>query len=275
MNLTRRESGHLGHGKGIDALSGYTVKQVAKVSGVSVRTLHHYDEVGLLKPACVGANGYRYYGKDELLRLQQILFHRELGFTLDEIARILDAPGFDRAAALQAHRAKLQAEERRVRRLVRTIDETLAALQGATTMEETAMFRGFDPAKQAEHEAWLVTRYGGEMRQRIDESKAKMKDWKQADYDALQAEMGEIEAGLVKALRDGLPADSAPVQALIGRHHAWVGRSWKRPPTREAFIGLGGLYQENPEFRARYEGLAPGMTEYFVAAMTAFAEREL
>lgn len=80
-------------------MSGYTVKQVAKLSGVSVRTLHHYDEIGLLKPESVGANGYRYYGQDELLRLQQILFHRELGFPLAEIARVLDAPDFDRVAA--------------------------------------------------------------------------------------------------------------------------------------------------------------------------------
>ena len=80
-------------------MSGYTVKQVAKLSGVSVRTLHHYDEIGLLEPAAVGGNGYRYYGREELLRLQQILFHRELGIPLDQIGRLLDAPGFDRIAA--------------------------------------------------------------------------------------------------------------------------------------------------------------------------------
>src|SRR5438105_14624569 len=97
---------------------GLTVSEVAKLSGVSVRTLHHYDEIGLLKPDSVGANGYRYYGRDELLRLQQILFHRELGFPLEEIAKVLDAPGFDRAAALRAHRDKLQAERRRYGQLV-------------------------------------------------------------------------------------------------------------------------------------------------------------
>src|SRR6185436_13995545 len=107
-------------------------KQVAKLSGVSVRALNHYVEIGLLKPDSVGANGYRYYGRDELLRLQQILFHRELGFPLDEIRQVLDAPDFDRAAALKAHRKRIEAETRRHRQLLRTIDETLAALQGAT-----------------------------------------------------------------------------------------------------------------------------------------------
>jgi DNA-binding transcriptional MerR regulator len=256
-------------------VSGHTVKQVAKLSGVSVRALHHYDEIGLLKPACVGANGYRYYGREELLRLQQILFHRELGLPLEDIRRLLDAPGFDRVAALKAHRAKLAADARRYRRLVRTIDETLAALEGATTMDDKAMYQGFDPEKQAQHEAWLVDRYGGEMQQRIDEARQQMRGWKQADFDRMMVEAEAIEAALAKALADGLPADSTTVQDLMRRQCAWVGASWNRPPTRDAFIGLGRLYQENPDFRARYEGRAAGLTDYIVEAMRVLAEREL
>src|ERR1700730_16596985 len=141
-------------------MSVYTVKQVAKLSGVSVRALHHYDEIGLLKPAHVGANGYRYYGRDELLRLQQILFHRELGFPLDEIRQVLNAPEFDRVAALRAHRERLMGEVRRYRRLLRTLDATLAALEGDSDMDDKAMYRGFSPEKQAEYEAWLVSRLG-------------------------------------------------------------------------------------------------------------------
>src|SRR5947209_6467723 len=102
-------------------MSVFTVSEVAKLSGVSVRTLHHYDEIGLLKPACVGENGYRYYGKAELERLQQILFHRELGFPLEEVRRVLDAPDFDRGAALRAHRGRLMAQARRYRALVKTL----------------------------------------------------------------------------------------------------------------------------------------------------------
>lgn len=256
-------------------MSGYTVKQVAKLSGVSVRTLHHYDEVGLLKPAAVGANGYRYYGRDELLRLQQILFHRELGFTLEAIGKVLDAPDFDRVAALRVHRGKLAADARRYRRLVKTIDETLAALKGATTMDETKMYKGFPPEKQAEYEAWLVDRYGGDMRARIDAGKQKMKGWSQAEFDAGMAEIEAIEAGLARALGDGLPADAAAVQGLIRRHHAWVARAWPQPPNAAAYVGLGGLYQAHPDFRARYEGKAKGLTEYLQAAMKVFAEREL
>ncbi|MGZ3375278.1 MAG: MerR family transcriptional regulator [Phenylobacterium sp.] len=256
-------------------MSGHTVKQVAKLSGVSVRTLHHYDEIGLLKPASVGANGYRYYGREELLRLQQILFHRELGFSLEEIGRTLDAKGFDKVAALRAHRLKLEAETRRYRRLVRTIDETLATLEGEATMADKAMYRGFDPEKQAEYEKELVEKGGAEMQARIDEAKAGMKDWTQSDYDAMQAEADAIEAGMAKALVDGLPADSAAVTALMRRQHAWVSKGWNRTAPAQALIGLGQMYVDDPRFRERYDGRQAGLAEYMAAAMKSFAEREL
>src|SRR5215469_1141905 len=114
----------------------YTVSQLAKLSGVSVRALHHYDEIGLLKPASVGLNGYRYYGREQLLRLQQILFHRELGLSLDEIRRTIDTPGYDRAAALRSHREKLATEIARLRQLTTTIEDTLANLEGGKPLTE-------------------------------------------------------------------------------------------------------------------------------------------
>jgi DNA-binding transcriptional MerR regulator len=256
-------------------MSGYTVKEVAKLSGVSVRALHHYDEIGLLKPACVGANGYRYYGRDELLRLQQILFHRELRFPLEQIRQVLSAPEFDRVAALRAHRERLKEEVRRYRRLVRTLDATLAALEGDTDMDDKAMYRGFAPEQQAQHEAWLVARLGGGVQARIDEAKTRMKGWSQADFDRHLAEVEPIDIALAQALTNGLPADAPEVGELIRRLHSWVGRGWNEPPGRAGFIGLAKIYQEHPDFRARYEGRAPGLTDYIAKAINAFAEREL
>ena len=256
-------------------MSGHTVKQVARLSGVSVRTLHHYDEVGLLKPASVGENGYRYYGREELLRLQQILFHRELGFSLEEIGRTLDAKGFDKVTALKAHRVKLEAQTRRYRRLMRTIDETLAALEGDAKMAENAMYRGFDPEKQAGYEKELVEKHGPGMQGHIDHAKAGMAGWKQADYDAMQAESEAIEAGMAKALVDGLPADSAAVTALMRRQHAWISKGWNREAPAAALAGLGQMYVDDPRFRERYDGRQAGLAEYMAAAMKAFAERAL
>ncbi|MFI4964460.1 MAG: MerR family transcriptional regulator [Caulobacterales bacterium] len=256
-------------------MGGHTVKQVARLSGVSVRTLHHYDEIGLLKPASVGANGYRYYGREELLRLQQILFRRELGFSLEEIGRALDAGGFDKVAALKAHRAKLEAETKRYRQLIRTIDDTLAALEGDAKMEDKAMYRGFDPEKQAAYEKELVEKCGPEMQARIDQSKAGMAGWKQADFDAMQAEADSIEAGMAKALVDGLPVDSAAVTAWIRRQHAWITRSWNREAPAAALVGLGQMYVDDPRFRERYDSRQAGLAEYMAAAMKSYADREL
>ena len=256
-------------------MSGYTVKEVAKLSGVSVRALHHYDEIGLLKPAFVGPNGYRYYGSDELLSLQQILFHRELGFPLEKIQKLLSAPDFDRIAALRAHRERLIGEVRRYRKLVRTLDATLAALEGDTDMDDNAMYRGFSPKKQAEYEAWLVEHLGDDVRATIDAAKTEMKGWSQSDLDRHLAEVEPIESGLAQALTKGLPADSPDVAALIRRLHTWVGRSWNNPPNQTAFIGLAKIYQAHPDFRARYENRAAGLTDYLAKAIGSFAEREL
>jgi MerR family transcriptional regulator, thiopeptide resistance regulator len=256
-------------------MGDYTVKQVAELSGVSIRTLHHYDEIGLLKPARVGANGYRYYGRDELLRLQQILLHRELGFTLDEIRQVLGAAEFDRKAALRAHRERLVVEIERYRRLVETLDATLAALEGKADMNDKILYHGFSPEKQAQHEAWLVNRFGNQVQARIDEAKARMQQWSGADRDRHLQEVKAIQAELAKAMADGKPADSEDVHELIRRLQEWVGRGWNSTPGREAFSRLADIYAEHPDFRARYESCRAGLTDYLVTAIRAFADREL
>lgn len=121
----------------------YTVKQVAEMSGVSVRTLHFYDESGLLKPARTGANGYRFYEEPELLTLQQILFFRELGFELKEIRRILGSADFQQVDALRSHRKVLEASMARTRQLLETIDTTITHLNGRTDMTSEQLFEGF------------------------------------------------------------------------------------------------------------------------------------
>lgn len=248
-----------------------TVKQLADASGVSIRTLHHYDAIGVLKPARVGENGYRYYGREELLRLQQILFHRELGFSLEETAEALSTEGFDRIAALKAHRSRLEGQSRRLTQLMGTIDETLAALIEDTEMNPKAMYRGFDPEKQAAYEKELVDRHGPAMQGHIDHAKAGMKTWNQTDFDALQAEFEAIEGAMAEALGQGLPPDSDRVHGLMSRHHAAISRSWNRTAPAAAFAGLGDMYLDDDRFRAHYDDRAKGLAEYMTAAMKAYA----
>lgn len=256
-------------------MTDYTVKMMARLSGVSVRTLHHYDEIGLLKPARVGANGYRYYGREAQLRLQQILFHREFGMPLAAIAALLDDPGFDRVAALRSHREQLRQQVARGRQLIETIDATLAALEGETKMDETKMYLGFEPETQARHEAWLSARYGGGMDDRVAQSKTGLAAMGASAAQALVAQGEALEAEFARVLQAGAPPDSEATQVLARRWCDWIAQAWNRAPDRNAFEGLSRLYEDHPEFRARYEARCAGLTDYLGAAMRAFAEREL
>lgn len=251
----------------------YTVKQLAKLSGVSVRTLHHYDDIGLLKPARLGDNRYRYYEEPELLRLQQILFHRELGFSLQEIAELLDQPGFGRLEALRTHRARLEREAQRYAELVRTIDRTIADFNGKRTMSHSELFKGFSPEKQAGYEQWLIERYGGDMRERIDASKRKLDSLTDAEKARMLEDLAEIEIDLAEACRRQLPSDSTALDGVLSRHRDWIGLMWSRPCPPDAYASLADLYLSHPDFRARYEALAPGFTEYLAGAMKAHAAR--
>jgi MerR family transcriptional regulator, thiopeptide resistance regulator len=250
-----------------------TVRQVARISGVSVRTLHHYDAIGLLKPASIGRNGYRYYGRDELLRLQQILLHRELGIPLAEIKGILDAPDFDQLEALRRQREKLAAEADRYAQLVRTIDRTIADLTGDTEMNDQDLYSGVTPPKQAEYEAWLVEKYGGDMPERIAVSRKTFEALTEPDKAALMQELKAIDEALAGAMKNGIPADSTALDPLLRRHRAWIATMWDKPCPPGAYHGLADMQQSHPDFVARHEAIAPGYSDYHAAAMKSYARR--
>ena len=250
-----------------------TVKQVAKLSGVSVRALHHYDEIGLLKPASIGRNRYRYYGREELLRLQQILLHRELGIPLGEIGAILDAPGFDRLAALRQQRDRLAREAERYADLVRTIDRTIASLSGGQVMANADLYTGIAPEKQAEYEAWLIDRFGGDLPERIAVSKRKYEALSEAERQSLMDELRSVEEAWAGAMRNGIPAESTALDPVLRRHRAWVAAMWDKPCPPGAYHGLAELHQSHPDFVARYDGIAEGFADYHSRAMKAYAAR--
>jgi DNA-binding transcriptional MerR regulator len=255
-------------------MATYTVKQLARLSGVSVRTLHHYDEIGLLKPAFTGENRYRYYGREELLRLQDILFHRELGVPLQEIRRLLDLRGRDRAAVLSEHREWLDQRIKRSRQLLRTIDRTIAELNGDGTMDDKELYQGFAPEKQAEYEDWLVERYGGDMRQRIEDSKQALSS---LGKDGMAARLAEGEAAgkaLARAFHNGDAPDDPANDPLFARHHAWIAAMWDKACPPQAYAGMADLYLEHPDFRARFDkDGGAGFTDWLTAGMKAYAGR--
>lgn len=180
-----------------------TVKQLAAISGVTVRTLHHYDEIGLLKPAHTGENGYRYYGRRELLRLQRILFHRELGTPLGEIADLLAREGEDEVGVLMRQRERLEAERARYGVLIGTIDLTIASIRGETPMSNADLYKGFNAQKQADYEAWLIERFGASMKGSIERSREALSRAGEAGQQAMMARCNLSRRGWRKACGAG------------------------------------------------------------------------
>jgi DNA-binding transcriptional MerR regulator len=157
---------------------GYTVSRLARLAGVSVRTLHHYDRIGLLRPTDRSAAGYRLYGEADLYRLQQVLFYRELDIPLERIRTILDEPGFDPLAALASHRAELEQSRARLGRLIETIDQTTARLRGEDTMlKDEELYEGFPEEKAEAWQAEAKARWGST----YEESNRRVRSWSKLD----------------------------------------------------------------------------------------------
>lgn len=251
---------------------GYTVKKLAAMSGVSVRALHFYDEVGLLKPAYHGANGYRFYEEPQLLMLQQILFYRELGFELKQIKRILGRSDFDKIAALESHRKVLRKDLARTRKLIVTIDKTIEHLKGTKKMKSQEMFAGFDPKQQAKHEQYLIDRFGPKMKESIAQSKKRVKDWTKADWEKSTMAFCLICKDLVSALEQNHASDSREVQSVVRRHCDWLKQFWT--PNRESYAGHSQLIVDS-DLRKAYETHHPKLPEFLASAIKVFAEREL
>lgn len=244
----------------------YTVKQLAMLAKVSPRTLHYYDETRLLKPESVGLNGYRHYGEASLLRLQQILFFKELGLELDAIKQILDQPGFDQAAALAEHKSQLIQQRGRIDRLIQTVDRTILHLKGQTKMESNELFEGFSDEKQKEYEQEIREKYG-------DKAFEGVTDWNsytKVQQERIKGEGKAIYADLVKVIDQG--PDSPEVQAIIARWHQHLRYFYE--PSDERLLGLGKMYTEHPGFIANFTRLHPRLPEFMYEAIKVYVKNK-
>lgn len=245
----------------------YTVNKLAKLSGVSARTLHHYDDIGLLKPAYYGENNYRYYEEEQLLTLQQILFYRELGFRLDDIQKIISSHDFNKVKALESHRIILIKNLKQTQKLVETIDKTIAHLRGKMLMKDEELYYGFDSKKQKEHEKYLVEQ-GIVTQEFLDEGTKKVKNWSDEEKNSFIQDMENIFKKIIQALEAGLSPSSEQVQLLMQDHYRWLERTWT--PTKDSYLGLSELYQ-TPEFRKFFDTRHPQLLSYCVDAMKVYA----
>ncbi|MFF1531170.1 MerR family transcriptional regulator [Cellulomonas sp. NPDC058312] len=244
----------------------WTTAEVVRLSGVTSRTLRHYDAIGLLRPAGSTPGGQREYGHEELLRLQQVLVLRELGVGLGTIAEILDDPDDpdDRARRLREHHAWLLAERDRLDRLARTVASTIESLEGGTTMPAEQLYDGFD---HTQYEQEARERWGAET---VDRSTRTWESLTADERAAHQREMHDVNAALAEHLAAGTPVTDAAVRGLVARHHAWVSRFWTPDP--DAYRGLAATYVDDPRFTATYDAVAPGLAVYLRDAVDAHAD---
>lgn len=249
----------------------WSIAQVARMSKVTSRTLRHYDSIGLLPPAFVGDNGYRYYEKEQVHRLQQILLLRDLGLGLDVVAEVLN--GTDQLTVLRNHHRWLKEERERLDRLAGTVARTIAELEGGDEMKLEELFDGFDAAKQERYEGELVERYGEGVKEHIAESKQKMKNWTRADADQFMQQWQDVARDLGALFTAGAAIDAPQTQEVIDRHYRWICLSWT--PNRESYTGLGNLYVDSAEFRVNFEVNGDNMAEWVRDAMAHYAQTRL
>jgi DNA-binding transcriptional MerR regulator len=240
----------------------YTVKQLSDLAGVSVRTLHYYDEIGLLKPESYGENGYRYYGEEAALRLQQILFFRELDFCLSDIQAIVDRPDFQVLRALEMHKQALQERAHRLERLIHTVDKTIMHLKGATDMSIKEIFDGFTEEKLQTLMQEARERFG-EDEPTVQESHRRWNSYTLAQKAQIKAEGQAIFRDLLAHMDQGY--DSPDVQQVIARWHQNLRHFYE--PSRERLLGLAQMYVEDPRFAEMYRKMHPGLPEFLRQAI--------
>ncbi len=247
-----------------------TVGNVADISGVTVRTLHHYEKIGLLAPAGRTAAGYRLYSDADCDRLSRILYYRELGFPLDVIATLLDDPQQDRYGHLERQHTLLRKRLARIQAMVASLEREMEAHMtgyNLTPEERLEVFGDFDPAQ-----------YDDEARDRWGESdaftqsQARAKSYTKDDWKAIQAEMNRLNGLFVKAMNAGTPATSQAVMALAEEHRQHIGR-WFYDGSYEIHRGLGAMYVDDPRFTANIDKDTPGLAAYMRDAIAANADR--
>jgi DNA-binding transcriptional MerR regulator len=243
-----------------------TVGELSRLTGVTVRALHHYDEIGLVQPSQRSAAGYRLYGDPDVLRLQQVLVFRELGVPLDEIGPALEHTT-DRAALLRKHRAVLVDRRGRIDAMVSAVDAALEVLEkGKTTMQTEdfkAMFDGFNPL---DHEEEARQRWG--QTEAYKESARRTQQYGKPEWEAIRRERDGIYARLRELMQQGAAMSDLAVQAAVEDHRMHLDR-WFYPCSRQMHRGLGEMYVADPRFTASLDKVAPGFAQFLRNAIAA------
>lgn len=243
----------------------FTVKQLSKMAGITPRTLHYYDEIGLLEPSRIGTNGYRYYGEESLLRLQQILLYRELDMPLDDIKEIMGRRDFDVLDALENHKQELGKRITRLERLIVTVDRTIDHVKGRKVMSEKMLFDVFNEEQQAEYEKEAMQMYDQET---VKASNKKWKSYTTAEKQRIGEEGNAIYQDIIQAMPKGSASPEA--QACIERWRKHMEYFWV--PNDEQLLGLANHYNDDPRFKANFDKVHPDLAAFMRSAVSIYVE---
>lgn len=240
---------------------GYTVKALAKLAGVSPRTLRYYDEIGLLRPARINSSGYRIYSRQEVDLLQQIMFYRELGFSLNTIKEIITSDEFDLLAALKEHRAALLEKRARLDKLIANVEKTIMAKEGGMEMSDKEKFEGFKERLIKENKE----RFGDEVRgeygeEALERSNNIFRNIKKEEYDELTKLSDEVLSTLYEAMKTGDPS-SPLAQKAADLHKKWLTYCWGTYD-KEAHANLAQMYVDDIRFTEYYDKGKPGPAKF-------------
>lgn len=252
-----------------DPTPEYTVGELASLTGVSVRTLHHYDEIGLVRPSRRSAAGYRIYSDIDVARLYRVLTYRELGFRLEQIATLLDDPDCDTRAHLARQRELLTERIERLHRMVAAVEDVMNA-------ERTGI--NLTAAEQAEifGDDWLGEEYAAEAEQRWGgtdawaQSRQRTRALTKADWQQVRTEIDTLEADLARAMTDGIEPGSAEADALAERHRESINRFYDCDHAMQ--VSLAQMYLADARFTAHYDDRAPGLARYLHDVIVANAD---
>ena len=262
MSIAKRDNGAEG--------ATYTVGEVAQVAGISIRALHHYDELGLLRPSGRSDAGYRLYASADLERLQQVLFYKELGFGLDEIRKLMASAAHDRRAVLREQRDQLAARALRLEAMLALIDKTLASLEGRIQMSDEELFEVFGDFDPSEHEDEARERWGDTAAYR--ESARRTRGYTKDDWARFRRESDAVVNELAALMDLAVAPDDARAIAAAERHRLQIDR-WFYACSHDMHVELGRMYVADPRFAANYDLVRPGMAQYLCDAITANAAR--
>jgi DNA-binding transcriptional MerR regulator len=249
----------------------YTINKLAKLAGISTRTLRYYDEFGLLSPVRISSNGYRIYGQKEIDRLQQILFYRELDVPLEEIKEILFSKDFDGQAALETHLSALLSKRKQLNLLIANVEKTIEAAKGATIMSDQEKFDGFkqklidDNERQYGEE--IRVKYGDEV---VDRSNTRIKGMSKEQFAEVEMLSAEVNETLKSAFEQGDPG-SELAQKACELHKKWLCCFWDNY-SKEAHIGVTQMYVDDPRFTAYYDIIAVGCAAFLRDAVLIYCK---